>query len=538
MSISFGAAAAAALAALVFTGLLVHRCVRTPRLDLAALLCATVGLTASLAAQAIGYRQGFGATTFRGLYLGALLLAPMALAWALAEMTGKSMGARFAARLALGGLTMVAAVVLASDPLSTAAFGKAWPTATAHYQVIPRLILDAIGGVAGLTAVVAVGVAAARARRYPGWRELFLPVVATAVAALVTEGIRVRLPANSGYAGICLAAAGLAWFAGLRASKVRLDVLRLGGPVWNEDTGEFVRYNEDTGEFAPYRDDTGYGYGRADTGGYRADTGGYDAPGADPGYTGWFRDDTGSFSREGQDGDFSGWFRDDTGSMRRPGDSGGYGYGPADTDYGRSQDHLTNGHAVGYQTGDMLPAVQHQYPGQYPGVPGQYPGAPGQYPSGPGQYPGAQAQYPGAPGQYPPMPGQYPGVPGPQGDMDDTSRLYGQIAIFTLIDGRTDEFDRLAYHVVEQVKSREPDTLVYVLHGVPSAPQQRILYEVYRDETAFDGHARQPYIQQFEEQRKPYVLATNVIELGVRHAKFSPPPRPSRGQEAWRNGAR
>jgi hypothetical protein len=53
---------------------------------------------------------------------------------------------------------------------------------------------------------------------------------------------------------------------------------------------------------------------------------------------------------------------------------------------------------------------------------------------------------------------------------------------------------------------------------------QRILYAIYRDEAAFDRHERQPYIRQFEEEREPYVLATNVIELGVRHAKFIPPP--------------
>jgi len=96
--------------------------------------------------------------------------------------------------------------------------------------------------------------------------------------------------------------------------------------------------------------------------------------------------------------------------------------------------------------------------------------------------------------------------------------------------------------VVEQVKNREPDTLVYVMHGVPAAPMQRILYAIYRDEAAFDRHERQPYIRQFEEEREPYVLATNVIELGVRHAKFMPvaAPRQPRARKVRPrgNGAR
>ena len=131
---------------------------------------------------------------------------------------------------------------------------------------------------------------------------------------------------------------------------------------------------------------------------------------------------------------------------------------------------------------------------------------------------------------------------------EETERLYGQIAIYTLIDGQAEEFDQLAQAVVEKVKALEPDTLVYIVHGVPSAPMQRILYEVYRDEAAFTEHGHQPYIQDFEEERKPYVLATNVIELGVRQAKLSPlggqpggapvPPagasRP--GPPAWRGG--
>src|SRR5258708_12508573 len=53
---------------------------------------------------------------------------------------------------------------------------------------------------------------------------------------------------------------------------------------------------------------------------------------------------------------------------------------------------------------------------------------------------------------------------------------------------------------------------------------QRILYEVYRDRTAYEAHRRQPYVVAFEADRRPYVLATNVIELGLQQAKVSPLP--------------
>jgi quinol monooxygenase YgiN len=84
-----------------------------------------------------------------------------------------------------------------------------------------------------------------------------------------------------------------------------------------------------------------------------------------------------------------------------------------------------------------------------------------------------------------------------------------------------DAFDELTEAVVERVRAREPGTLVYIVHAVPSAPMQRILYEVYRDREACEEHKRQPYIAKFELDRRPYVLATNVIELGLQRAKLS-----------------
>jgi quinol monooxygenase YgiN len=506
MSISVAVAAAATLVALVLTGMLVQRCIRLPRLDQAGLACAGLGITVALAAQAVGYDRGFGPTTFRAVHLGAQLLAPMALAWTLAEMTGKSLGSRFAARLALGGVTMVAAVVLASDPLSAMAFGKTWPAATAYYQLIPNAILEVIAVVAALAAVIAVAVAAVRARRYPGWHDLFGAVAAAAIAALATDGLRISLPANPAYPAICLLIVALTWFAGRLSGRVRLDVLRLGGPVWNEDTGEFVRYNEDTGEFAPYRDDT-----------YRQSqppSGAYADGGDDPSYTGWFGDELGDVEPEGAEADFSGWFREGSGGVpQNAGAQVSGGYGPAQ-DFGLTHGPgSSNGHGAAFATGDIVPA-------------------------GDGYLPAAESI---SPGLFPPAGPGYQLASGTADELD-TSRLYGQIAIYTLLDGRADDFDALAERVVEQVKSAEPGTLVYVMHGVPSAPMQRILYQVYRDGAAFDEHARQPYVQRFEEERKPCVLATNVIELGVRHGKFAPATlghRPLRGEaRPWSNGPR
>jgi quinol monooxygenase YgiN len=110
------------------------------------------------------------------------------------------------------------------------------------------------------------------------------------------------------------------------------------------------------------------------------------------------------------------------------------------------------------------------------------------------------------------------------GDESATQRLYGLIAIYTLAEGREEEFDALAEKVVAEVRASEPDALVYAVHSVPNAPMQRIFYEVYRDRTAYEEHKRHLYIQRFDVERDPYVLATNVIELGTQQAKLSPLP--------------
>ena len=98
--------------------------------------------------------------------------------------------------------------------------------------------------------------------------------------------------------------------------------------------------------------------------------------------------------------------------------------------------------------------------------------------------------------------------------------------IFTLLDDKAADFDRLAEQTAEEVQTGEPDTLVYVIHLVPNAPMQRIFYEIYRDRAAFDSHENKSYMQRFVTERRAYVLATNVIELRLKYAKVAPLPGP------------
>jgi quinol monooxygenase YgiN len=183
-------------------------------------------------------------------------------------------------------------------------------------------------------------------------------------------------------------------------------------------------------------------------------------------------------------------YRDEASYERRRGSGAGQRFGDPDSD-------------IGYPALAAL-AAERPDTGQYDS---------GEYDSG--QYDSSRHE-----------PGQYePGQLEPLADGGDPpGHMFGQITIYTLLDDRLEDFDRMTERVVEEVRSREPGTLVYIVHAVPTAPMQRILYEVYRDRAAYDEHLAQPYVMRYVAERRSMVLATNAIELGLQQAKVSPLP--------------
>src|ERR1700748_3854368 len=158
---------AGVLVAAVATGLLAGRCVRQPRVGFIVWTAATLGLTIALAVQSMGFASGFGPATFRAVQLLALLLAPLWLAWGLVELAVDSDAARFGMRLISAALTVVASVILATDPLTAQPFGKALALTGTHFQPVSRDALDVVQVVAVAVAVVTAILAAVRASRDP-----------------------------------------------------------------------------------------------------------------------------------------------------------------------------------------------------------------------------------------------------------------------------------------------------------------------------------------------------------------------------------
>jgi len=464
---------AGVLVAAVATGMLAGRCVRQPRICFVVWTAATLGLTIALAAQSMGFASGFGPTTFRAVHMFALLLAPLWLAWGLVELVAANEAARFGMRLVSGALTVVASVILATDPLTAQPFSKSWPLTGPHFQPIAHYALDAGQAVAVVAVVVSAGMAPARARNDPRWRPAMAAVISVGLAVLMTAGLRFSLPARTAYPLLTMLAAALVWFGVTRIPDLPQPAAR-------------ARRVPRAGQ-----DDRG-----------------------------------GRVPRAGQDGQ----------GRYRSGDTPEDDYWPDDAyrpqdDYVPDDQYATYGQRDPRGPARQVPERQDWHRGSGPGGPfaderpgataapaGQAPGPEaaalaGSALAGSAALAGSDAEF----GAQATAAGSSAATP---------ARPYGRILIFTLLEDRVADFDRLAEQTAEEIRTGEPDTLVYVIHLVPNAPMQRIFYEIYRDRAAFDSHESQPYMQRFVAERRSCVLATNVIELRLKYAKVAPLPNP------------
>ena len=388
-------------------------------------------------------------------------------------------------------------MILATDVLSSQPFGQTWPAARNHFEPLSLGLLGLVAVVVVVTILAALLSTGLRSRHDPAWRPALAAVGLAGLAALAAEGLQAGLPTGAAYPALTAVAAVATWLAAGRAAGLSLGRMRggTGGHGGPPDRGGDPGYGggdsldlyrdgypqfEDSAAFAAYAN-SGYG----GTGGHRsptygtparryddqsAGTGGYPGTGSFPPAE---RGDFPADPAEPVTGAFDPLFRPN-GSAVPAHDQARHDVSGGGAPANGARPGLTPGEDIEFATGMQLPAIAGVIPAAVPG-----------------------------------------------GDGVDTNRLYGRIAIYTLLDAGADEFDRLAGHVVEQVRTGEPGTLAYVVHGVPSAPLQRILYQLYADRAAYDAHQERPYVADFETRRLPLVLATNVIELGVRQAKVA-----------------
>ncbi|MFD1544384.1 putative quinol monooxygenase [Nonomuraea guangzhouensis] len=454
-------------------------------------LCLTLGVIG------VGYLMGFGVVTFKVYQLTGSLLAPLWLSIGLVQLLSEKVPPKFVGWLFGIAFTVVSTVVLIFDPVSKAdEMGKVLPVAEGHWDIIPRYLLVGAHSIAGLIMLAAVVIAGLR------WRNgdeldtdnLHAVMVIAPSGIAIIGAMRFAVPGIFATALFVVAAAGI-WY----------TVLRPLAPYEDDDEDDAPESHR--GERSAERAGERSAHGRramreqdpflppAAESPMQAPPQQQPLPPGQPRRSG-----LGDLVAEYRAGD-------------QPVD---YAARMAPPDQGPSTGYIMNGrHGGGPQTGPQdfgMPATGAMYPGADVFAPGSR--APQQPPQAQQQPPQAQHASPAPQAQ--PQQQAASSRPSPS--------IYGMLTVFTLMDGSGEAFDRLAELTVEAVRRGEPDTLIYACHAVKSAPLQRIVYELYRDEVAYRDHQRQPHVERFVNERQAMVLATNIIELNVNAAKVVPLP--------------
>ncbi len=478
---------------------------------LIAWIVAAIALCLSLAVVGLGGLQTFGPLTFRLYQLFGALLAPLWLAIGLVQLLAEKGRASFAAWLLGAAVTIVSTYILILDPVIEEAKLKneTLPSGSLHWDLVAGSVLTGVHALVVLVMLGCLVVAGLRWRNGDDYDtdNLHASLVIAPSAIALVGSVRFSVPALFTVALLVVAAAAI-WYCVLRP---------------------LAPYDEEEDDIAEEHWDSRPAGRRAASAPQPAapQPQPVQQPAAQPRRSG-LGDLVAEYRAGEQEIDYAA--RMDpfasgpaTGSFMANGEDRGYGSIPPS----------------GPQPGHMNPnASPHTGPHSMPGAHSQAPpetgmfGVPEGLSAGSHGY-GSRAREP----EYgmPATGAVYPGaeIPGfttgsttvPAGGTSRPSpSIYGLLTVFTIMDGSGDAFDRLAEQTVDAVRRGEPDTLVYACHAVKSAPLQRIVYELYRDEVAYAEHQRQPHMERFLTERQSMVLATNVIELNVNAAKVVPLP--------------
>ncbi|MGW0066864.1 antibiotic biosynthesis monooxygenase [Streptosporangium sandarakinum] len=533
---------AGSLLAAVATAALVGRFRSEPTGWAVAWSLTTAALCVSLGVIGAGHLLGFGAGTFRVYQLTGSLLAPLWLAVGVVQLLVRGAGIRFASWLVGAGFTIVGAVILAVDRVEEEkSFGRSLPVGSVHWGLPPTYVLLAVHVVAALVLVAGVALTVKRWRggdEYDADNMHALLVLGPTGLALV-GAMSFAVPGMFTALLLCVTAAAV-WYSLLRPlapyeddeDEDGYDEAPAGGAAGGrEPAGRRASFGQPPADVqvAGRRALAEESPRRSGLGDLVAE---YRAGEPEPQAAGRGRRSTPP-RPAGDDpfgGPATGMFM--AGEYGMPPAAGGHDgqAGPADdraastgeynvplNEYGR--------HSGGPSTGEFAAPdspLQPMSADQAFGAPQSRHGRSAEPSPGVPGAPGGRGRTPGPPETGAMYPGAAAGRPGGAGR--PSPNIFGLLTVFTLIDGTGEMFDRLAEETVEAVRGAEPDTLIYACHAVKSAPLQRIVYEIYRDEVAYTEHQRQPHVERFVSERQNMVLATNVIDLRVNAAKVLPLP--------------
>lgn len=102
------------------------------------------------------------------------------------------------------------------------------------------------------------------------------------------------------------------------------------------------------------------------------------------------------------------------------------------------------------------------------------------------------------------------------------SGRFGLVVKFTLKPGHEEAFDQLVSETLPGIRDREPETLIYTCHRVRGMPGERLFYELYQDQEAFDTHEQQPHVRRFLAEREQHLEHAEVDFLTLADGKGLP----------------
>ncbi|MFC0552002.1 putative quinol monooxygenase [Planotetraspora thailandica] len=454
----------------------------------------TVVLTLSLGATGLGLLTGFGSGTFRISQITGSLLAPLWLSVGLLQLLADKGSSRIFGWLLGTALTVIGSVIMLLDPVS-GAFSKALPKGGDHWDIWPEWLLRGVHGLVILMLLISLAIALL------SWRD----------------GDDVDI--DNMNAAVVLAPAGMALTVALELGLPGILVVVLmtatAGGIWYAVSRPLAPYEDDEDE----EDDEPEEWkdrGRRNPSDQRVASAHREMP-VGAGVTQTVpppprRSGLGDLVAELQAEEEA-----ERASRMRQQD-GFPGHGPRLDDFGGPM----TGHLMA--SDPLAPSLPSDFGMTPPAVPHDMPATGVMFPvtDGPPSFPQETGGVFGAAAS---RQGVSASAAMPPASVKPAPSTYGILTVFTLMDGSGEAFDKLAEETVEAVLRNEPDTLIFVCHAVKSAPLQRIVYELYRDEVSFSEHQRQSHMERFATERQPLVLATNVIELAVNAAKVTALPQ-------------
>lgn len=101
--------------------------------------------------------------------------------------------------------------------------------------------------------------------------------------------------------------------------------------------------------------------------------------------------------------------------------------------------------------------------------------------------------------------------------------MFGLVVRFTCKDQASAEAcDRLVAETADGIRDHEPGTLIYAVHTVDGQPLQRIFYELYAGQAAFEAHEAAPHTRRYLAERDQYLASTEVDRLSWQTGKGLP----------------